>query len=364
MRILILSNNSGGLYRFRIDLLKSLMNQGHEVIASTPFDDYVEELNETGVRLIETLIDRRGMNLLKDFKLLFIYWRMIRLKELDLIITYTIKPNIYGSLVSKVLKKRYVINITGLGSIFERKGITQIVISVLYRFVCSSAHTVFFENEGNADLFIQKRLVNRSKVCVLHGAGVDIDLFPYTEYPNEDDGFHFLFVGRIMKEKGIEELLAAMQRLHQEHPNVVLDVIGEFAEEKYRQVVEKFEKEGVLIYHGYQKEIQPFYAKAHCFVLPSYHEGMANTLLEAAAMGRPIITSKIHGCIEAVEGNNGLFIVPQNTDSVYKAMIQMLEMNSNERIEMGKRGHSLMVENFSKNSVVEETIHTFYSNRR
>ncbi|HBT4430646.1 TPA: glycosyltransferase, partial [Enterococcus faecium] len=184
--------------------------------------------------------------------------------------------------------------------------------------------------------------------------------FSYLEYP-KDEQVHFLFIGRIMKEKGVDELFEAMKNLYSEEKNCVLDVLGYF-EEDYGIKIEKYEKEGWLKYHGYQSDIRPFVERAHCFVLPSWHEGMANTNLESAASGRPIITSDIPGCKEAViESKSGYLCERKNSCSLYNSMNKFLKLSYEQRINMGKMGRNYMIKKFNKKKVVDETIKSLFS---
>ncbi|HCR3879703.1 TPA: glycosyltransferase family 4 protein, partial [Enterococcus faecium] len=253
---------------------------------------------ELGCQIIETPIDRRGINPKTDFKLFFNYCNILKKIKPDMVIAYTIKPNIYGGLACRLRKVSYALNITGLGTAFQKKGVLKSLIVFLYRLAAKKSKVIFFENFENMKTFQTLQIAKQSKYKLLNGAGVDVEHFSYLEYP-KDEQVHFLFIGRIMKEKGVDELFEAMKNLYSEEKNCVLDVLGYF-EEDYGIKIEKYEKEGWLKYHGYQSDIRPFVERAHCFVLPSWHEGMANTNLESAASGRPIITSDIPGCKEAV----------------------------------------------------------------
>ena len=355
MKIAIISNNSNGLYLFRRQLISTLINSGHEVYILTPFDSDVERLKSLGVRLFETPLDRRGKNFFKDLTLIKLYNTILKKIRPDIVLTYTIKPNIYGGIVSKRLKILYCANVTGIGTAFQQDGILKKFVTILNRFALANAKTVFFENSCNRDAFVENKIVKLSKTCVLSGAGVDLSYFNYQEYPN-NDVFKFLFIGRIMKEKGIEELLESMRRLVKDGEKCTLDVVGAL-EEDYGDELKRFELEGWLKYHGFQEDVRPFIGKCDCFVLPSYHEGMANTNLECAASGRPIITSNIPGCREAViENVTGILCEAKEADSLYEAMKLMIRTSLKKRELMGKEGRYYMFERFDKNAVINETI--------
>lgn len=354
MRILILANNDVGLYQFRRELIQSLLEE-HQVLISLPDGGMVRPLEEMGCQFVDTPVDRRGINPATDLKLLVRYVKMLRQYKPDLVITYTIKPNVYGGLACRLLGIPYAANITGLGTAFQKQGMLRKLVVLLNKTALKKAKVVFFENSTNTGVFQQEKIVTSKQCKLLNGAGVNLDHFAYAPYPTEEET-RFLFVGRVMKEKGIEELFSAMERLRNEGKNCRLDVLGGY-EENYEEAIRCYEEAGWLRYHGYVKDVRPYIEKAHCFVLPSYHEGMANTNLECAAMGRPLITSDIPGCREAViPGKSGLLCQSQDADSLYDVMKQFLSLSAEERAEMGKAGRRHMEEVFDKKKVVAETM--------
>ena len=354
MKIVIIANNSNGLFLFRRQLISALIENGHEVVALTPFDTDVDNLQALRATLVETPIDRRGTNPIRDYSLMQLYKKELKRIRPDLVVTYTIKPNVYGGLVCRQLKIPYAANITGLGSAFEGSGVLRKVATVLNKTALKKAKVIFFENIENRDVFVNVGIVAKEKTHVLHGAGVDLKHFSYQPYPKNQD-FHFLFIGRVMKEKGVDELLESMKRLVNEGVRCSLDILG-YYEEDYKGKLDEAEKEGWLRYHGNQPDVRPFIAACDCFVLPSYHEGMANTNLECASSGRPIITSNIPGCKEAVVEGSGLLCEPKNTDSLYKAMKKMISISREDREKMGQVGRKHMQDVFDKKKVVADTI--------
>ena len=353
---MILANNDVGLYRFRKDLIAAFLNAGHEVYISLPDGDFVSELVKLGCRFLDTPIDRRGMNPLRDGRLFRRYCAILKEIEPDLVITYTIKPNIYGGIACRIAHIPYAANITGLGSAIENGGWLKKFVLALYKPALKCAKAVFFENSENRDILVAASVVPNGRDVVLNGAGINLKDYPYQPYP-QGGPMRFLFVGRVMHEKGVDEFFAAAKRLKQEYgDSVEFHVVGSF-EESYKSIMDELEQSGVVKYHGYQSDMKPFYAMAGCVVLPSYHEGMSNVLLEAAASGRPLITSRIHGCMEAViEGESGFLCEPQNTDSLYEAMVRFCEMPQNKREAMGRAGRRHMEEVFDKGKVVAETL--------
>lgn len=355
MQILILANHSGGLYDFRKDLIAELKTHASVAVA-VPHNDRWDELNGLADRVIELPIDRRGMNPLHDGKLFRQYRAILGEIKPDLVLTYTIKPNIYGGLACRMAHIPYAVNITGLGSAIENGGWLKNFVLALYRPALKGARVVFFENAGNRDTLAATGVVPKGRDVVLHGAGVNLEDYPCQPYPQEGP-VRFLFVGRVMHEKGVDELFAAAKRMKQQYgEQVEFHMVGSF-EEAYKPVMDQMEQAGVVKYHGYQSDMKPFYAMAGCVVLPSYHEGMSNVLLEAAASGRPLITSDIPGCREAVEnGVSGYLCPAKDADALYEAMRRFAALPVEQRSQMGRCGRERMEQQFSKTAVVAETI--------
>ena len=288
-------------------------------------------------------------------KLLKTYRKMLDDIQPDLVITYSIKPNIYMGSACKAKGIPYVTNVQGLGTAFE-KPVLSSVVSVMYRSALQKAKTVFFENEENAQFFLHQNIISAQQMKVLPGAGINLDEYPYV--PMQDDGVcRFLFVGRIMKEKGVYEFFTAAKTIKAEFgEEVAFDVVG-FYEDAYKETVDQLVADGVIKYHGYQSDMKRFYAMASCVVLPSYHEGMSNVLLEGAATGRALITSDIPGCREAVEDGVSGYICPaKDADTLYDTMQCFVELPESWRAEMGRRGRERMEKRFSKDAVIAETM--------
>ena len=358
-KILILTNHSYMLYRFRLELIQALM-KSHEVVLSMPFVGHEEDFQALGLRCIETDIDRRGINPATDLKLFHTYLRLLKEEKPDLVITYSIKPNIYGGLACRIAGVPYCANVQGLGTAFQRKGLAQFV-TVLYKLALGKARTVFFENRENAEEFCRRGILSAEKETILPGAGINLERYSYVPYP-ENKAVHFLYLGRIMKEKGMDELFAAMRRLREKFgAGMVLDIVGFFDDEGYKAQVDQLVAEGIAVYHGFQSDPLPYYTAADCVVLPSYHEGMSNVLLEAAATGRPVITSDIPGCREAVEdGKTGLLCKARDCASLYEQMARMAETSPADRQAMGLAAHEKMVQEFDKHLVVEKTMSALF----
>lgn len=353
-KVLFITNHSYMFWQFRKEVALELQKD-YEVVISTPFVGHEDDFADLGFKMIETKVDRRGINPVTDLKLICTYAKILKSEKPDMIITYSIKPNVYAGILCRLRKIPYYVNVQGLGTAFQSKGMAA-VASVLYREACKGAETVFFENIGNAELFAKRNIVPESKQTLLPGAGVNLDYYRYEPYP-KNDKVRFLYLGRIMKEKGMDELFYAIRKLHEEcGDKVVLDLVG-FFEDEYKETVNKLVKDGIAVFHGFQKDPRPYYAQADCVVLPSYHEGMSNVLLEAASTGRALITSNIPGCKEAVDvGENGLLCKVKDKESLYKAMKKMVELTPEKRSSIGLNGRKKMEKEFDKEYVVERTI--------
>lgn len=357
MKILILANHYNTLRIFRRELIISFAKMGHEVVLSIPqCDDQNKELLESyGARVVFTDVDRRGTNPLKDIKLLNSYRRLLRIEKPDKVIAYTVKCNVYGGFACKSAHIPFYANVTGLGSAFQGKSLMRRLVSFLYKRSLNKAQSVFFENVGNRDTLVNDRIIRADRAHVLPGAGVNLEEFLPAAYPDSKDGIRFLFVGRIMREKGVDELFSAIERIKAKYADTQFHFIGWY-EDNYEHKVMEMSDKGLLRFHGFQNDVKPFIAASHCVVLPSWHEGMSNTLLESAAMCRPLITSDIHGCKEAVlDGISGFLTEVKNADTLYEAIERIVLMTNADREAMGIRGRQHMVDRFDKNMVVKDT---------
>lgn len=353
MKIMIIANSSGGLYNFRKDLINEL-KKNNEIVIITPFTNQIDKLKTLNVKLIEIPVDRRGINPVTDLKLLNSFRKLFNKIKPDLAITYTIKPNIYASLIARLKKIDYAVNITGLGTAFQSDNLLRKLIVFLYKIALKKVKVVFFENEENQNIFINEHIVSRDKTYKLNGAGVNLEDYPLMEYPDKNQDIRFLFIGRIMKEKGIDELLEAADRIKKDYPAVQFDIVGPM-EDNYKETIDEYVNNDVINYYGFQSDVKPFIKQCHCFILPSYHEGMANTLLESASMGRPLITSDINGCKEAVNNNGYLVRVKDSTD-LYLKIKEFVKLDYKDKVILSKNSRKHIEEVFDKRKVVKETM--------
>ncbi len=352
--ILILSNSDSGLYDFRKEVLKALMEKGVHVLVSVPDTGYVERIKALGCEYIPTAFERRGMNPFKDMKLLLFYRRLIKTHSPAAVLTYTIKPNIYGGLAARLTGIPYLVNVTGLGTTLEHGGVLQKMIVLMYRTALKKAFCVFFQNQGNRDFLVQRGCVT-GKTRVIPGSGVNLKEHLPQEYP-ADTPVRFVSIMRLMKDKGIEELLTAAQRIHERHPDTLFQILGAYEEETrqlYEPCVKALEEKGAIRYYGYRDDVPEFLKECQAVVHPSYHEGMSNVLLEAAATARPVLASAVEGCLDTFEeGRSGLAFAPQDADSLEEALERFLRLPYEKRREMGLCGRRFVEERFDRNFVV------------
>lgn len=345
-KILILANSSGGLYDFRNELLEKLLKE-YEVVVSLPDEVRNKELAQEGCKVVHTPINRRGVNPLEDFKLIRDYGKLMKRERPDLVLTYTIKPNIYGGFCCRIKRIPYIVTVTGLGSTFQKQGIFLKMIVAMYRMGLKKASCVFFQNKENQQIFSIYGIKGKSSRLV-QGPGVNLKRHAFESYPREDT-VRFLFVGRMMREKGIEEFLEAAKKLHSD--KVFFEVLG-YCDEDYQNKLDAYEKEGCITQLGFDPDVHGHIQRASALVLPTYHEGMSNVLMEASATGRPVIATNISGCKEIFdEGITGFGCRPQSSEDLIQALSGFLKLTVEERAKMGRQARMKMEREFDREKV-------------
>ena len=351
--IVILSNHFITLFRFRRELIERLLKEGHRVTLCLPPSTENLYFEQLGCEIIMTNMDRRGLNPLKDLKLLIHYiWIFFTLKP-DLVFSYTIKPNVYGSIASMAAGTRQICNVTGTGATFLGRGPLKALAILLYKISTRYSYRVFFQNEGDRGLFRKHGMVDHNDRRI-PGSGVNLDEFETSTYPS-GDVIRFLYAGRIMKLKGVDELLEVARRLEGDGLRCKITLAGFIEESIYDPILHALPADGVLEYVGFQKNIGDWIQNSHCIVLPSHGgEGVPNVVLEAAAMGRPAIVSEVNGSTEVVEcGESGFHFKPGDSDDLYQQMKQFIQMPQERRIQMGLNGRKLVEDRFDRNKVIE-----------
>lgn len=354
-RILFLANHFITLYSFRKELIRRLIEEGNEVYLSLPADPDNMYFMDLGCSIITTEIDRRGVNPVKDMKLIAFYKKMISEINPDVIFSYTIKPNIYGSLVTNG-KYRQVCNITGTGATFLDDTTVARICKNLYRMSVKKAYKVFFQNTGDRDFFVENRMIGFNYE-MLPGSGCNLEEHPYTEMP-EDGVIRFLFIGRVMKLKGIDEYLKAAEIVKTNYPNTEFIIAGWNEEEEYKKIVAEYQENGFVNYIGFRDDINDWIAKCNCTVLPSHGgEGVPNVLLESAAMGRICIGTNISGTANVIENDvTGYLFEKCDVAGLVTAMEKVVTMGTADRSAMGLAGHNKVKAEFDRNIVIQKYI--------
>lgn len=358
LKIVLSSNTSFSLYNFRLGLMRRLKSLGYEVIAVAPRDEYTEELLKEGFECFEVKnLSRKGKNPLKDLKLFWEYFRLFQKIKPDLVINYTIKPNIYGGFAESVLGIPYINVVTGLGYVFVRRGgLAQLVKFLYWLSFRRSKFVIFLNPEDRKEL---NGVVPERKVVEIPGEGVNTEHFSPSQCKEiEKDKFIFLFVGRFLKDKGILEIVSAGEILYQKRKDFEIWLLGGLDEGNPKSIsteeLEKIKKLPFIQVLPFARDIRPFLCNCDCVVLPSYREGLPRSLLEAMAMEKPIITTDAPGCREAcLNGINGFLVKPKDVESLYRAMLEMFELSQEERLKMGKEGRRLVEDRFSEEIVIE-----------
>lgn len=351
LKIVILANQDSILYATKYELILKLSEAGFDVVLSVPAGGYVPQFMAAGCRVVDTPVDRRGVNPIKDWQLLRFYRTLLKREQPDLVLTFTIKPNIYGGWVARTLGISCIATITGLGTAVENRGPLRSLALFLYRHGLSRDVRVFFQNDANRETLQRCCATRKEQVIMVPGSGVNLTHFSFVPFPENNATTRLLWVARLMKDKGIEEFLTAIDQIGTEHTDVVFDILGEY-EERYEETVLRLMREGKIIYHGFQKDVRPFLARCSAIVLPSYHEGTANVLLEAAATGRPILASRVSGCSETfIEGKSGLGFAPRSTEALLNVLREFLSLPIETRRTMGLTGRKLMESRFDRNQV-------------
>lgn len=352
-RVLLLGNHAAYIYNFRLEIIKRLLKEGCQVTISSPNGDRIKDLIKLGCTHHDIDIDRHGINPWEEFKLYRIYKEFIKQLQPDVVLTYTIKPNLYGGMACSSLKVPFIANITGLGGAIERGGLLSFILYSMYRFSLRGASMTFFQNEENRKAFLKHRIA-RHKERLIPGSGVNIERFSYADYPGPEEKMIFTFIGRLMKNKGIEEFIKAAKTIKGFKSDIIFRCIGFIDTEDTKMMSEL---SSVCDYIEFTPDIRPYIAQSQAVVLPSYHEGMANVLLEAAAMGRPVIASNVPGCIETFdEGITGFGCEVRNADSLADAILRFIHLPWDRKKGMGQAGREKMEREFDRNLVVEAYI--------
>lgn len=351
-RILFLANHFITLYSFRKEMINEMVQQGHKIYLSLPKSKENQYFEDLGCTIIETEIDRRGVNPIKDLKLIRFYKKMIPLVDPDIIFSYTIKPNIYGTIVSNG-KYRQICNITGTGATFLKRSIVSSICKIMYRCSIKKCYKVFFQNTGDRDFFIKEGLV-KNNYAMLPGSGCNLQQHTFKPLP-QDNEIRFLFIGRVMKLKGIDEFLQAAEIIKKKYSNTRFFIAGWNEQPEYMKLVENAQKAGWVEYIGFRKDIDQWIEKCHCTILPSHGgEGVPNVLLESAATGRICIGSRINGTINVIEdGKTGYLFNTGDGVDLARQIEKFIHLTPEEKAIMGKAGREKVEREFDRQIVIK-----------
>jgi len=341
--------------------MKAIVDAGYQLYISVPDtnDERVNYFKGIGAEIIKTDFNRRGMNPLADFKLMMNYRRLIKQLKPIAVLSYTIKPNVYGGIACRLTGTPLIANVTGLGDAIENGGWLQKLTICLYKFGIGKAAKVFFQNETNKNFCVNHKIADNNAI-VLPGSGVNLEHHRYQEYA-PDGVIKFLFIARLLKDKGTSEYFETAKTIKAKYPQSEFQVLG-WKEGPYQQQLEELVKDGVINYLGTTSDIRPYLTNVHCTIMPSYHEGMSNVNLESAANGRPVITTNVPGCRETVEdGKTGYLVDAKNSEALIKGVERFLDLPYKQKIAMGKMAREKVEREFDRNIVVKAYLNAIES---
>ena len=351
-KVMIICNSLVGLMNFRKELLETLVNEKYKIIVVAPEYKFSKELLKMGIEFISIEMESRGTNPFKDLMLLRNYRQILKSNKPDVVLTYTIKPNVYAGYICGKLNIPYIANVTGLGTSVEQSGLLQRIALFLYRKGLKKAKCVFFQNKDNLEFMLRYNIV-KYNYKLIPGSGVNLKYHTLLPYPN-DNIIRFLFISRILYEKGIEEYLETAKYIKNKYKNVEFHILGNCENENYLKILKKLENDKIIIYHGQVDDVRLYHKISNCTIHPSFYpEGMSNVLLESCAAGRPVITTNRPGCKEIVkDGFNGYLIECRDTQELKKKVENFINLSNKEQRVMGLNGRKKMEKEFDRNIVI------------
>lgn len=354
MKILIANITDSGIYRNRKELVERLLSDGHTVVIVSPRSDAADNFIAMGCSFIEAHIQRHGMNPREEIKVIKFYRKVLKTEKPYLVFSYTIKPNLYLGMLCRFMGIPYIMNITGLGEALMHEGKAKKILLRLYPIATKKVKCIFFQNAFNRDFFIEHKLANPEVFRMIPGSGVNLSNFQPIAYPDEKDGIRFLFVSRIVKDKGIDELIEAIRRIKAKYSNIEFHFVGG-CDEMYEKQLQQWKSEGLIVYHGKvnPEDMTKYYGMMHCLIHPSYHEGMANVILESGACARPSIASDINGCKEGIDnGVSGYVFKLKSVDELTDRITKFINLSHEEKTKMGQMARAKMEREFDRQIVV------------
>lgn len=357
-KIVILSNEIGIIYKFRFELLKKLVKNKKVFLLSPKTDKqefFLEEIMKLGVNFIEIKLSRRKSNMFQEIYVLIQYYRKLKELKPDKVLTYTIKPNVYGGIVCRILNLKYISTITGIGTAFQQENLLKKIVVFLNKIALKNAEKIFFQNETNLNIYLKEKIIKMENTKLVNGSGVNLEKFN-CEIKKLNFPIKILSIGRIMQEKGIEEFLEVTKRIKEKYKNKVeFNILGQYEEEKYKFIIEDLQNKGIIKYLGISNDVRNELKNIHCLVNPSWHEGMSNVLLEAGAMKRFLIASDIPGCREIVINNKtGFTFEKQNIDGFENKIEQFINLSEENYEKYINSSYEHIKNNFDRKIVIDE----------
>lgn len=351
LNVIITDNTTWSIWNFRLPLVKHLLEAGCRVTLLAPIGEHSEKLESIGCHLVNLKLDRNGLSPIGNFELFLSMRRVFKKERPDVVLGYTIKNNIFGALAAGNLRIPFIPNITGLGTSFISGGFLQVFVEFLYKFSFKRVQVAFFQNCDDRDHFVERNLVQPLQARVVPGSGIDVDQFKPQPYPKNSEKLIFLYIGRLLRDKGIYEFVGAAKEIKKKNSNTIFKILGPIdaanTSSVQKEVLENWIAEGVIEYKGVTSDVRPFISAANCIVLPSYREGAPRTLIEAASMARPLISTDVAGCRSVVNhGENGFLCDARSTTSLVAAIEEFLDLSEEERSEMGKSGRAKIKSEF------------------
>ncbi len=358
MKLAIVLNTSWNIYNFRMNFVKALIEKGYEVHTIAPHDSYTHFLEEAGCIHHDVTMDSRGVNPIKDTALFFELLSIYRKLKPDVILHYTIKPNIYGTLAATILKIPTINNVCGLGTVFLKKNLVSVIAKALYKISFRFPKKVFFQNSDDLDLFLDKKLIAKGSADLIQGSGIDLGRFGPMDFTRNKE-FTFLLISRLITDKGILEYVKAIETLKQKGFKAKFQLLGAKDPEHQRgiplSVINQWISSGTVEYLGTTDDVRAFIEKADCIVLPSYREGAPRTLLEAASSCKPIIATDVPGCHHVVEDNhNGLLCQMKSADDLAEKMERMSGFDDSILKRFGENGRKKIEIQFDEKLVINK----------
>jgi len=357
MRIAIVINTAWNIHNFRMGLIRSFLADNHEIHAIAPPDGYETHLLQAGCHYHSVTLDNKGTSPYKDIGYTYQLYQTYKKIRPDVVLHFTIKPNLYGTLAAKLLGIPVINNVSGLGTVFLRENLSSKVARMLYRYIFRLPEKIFFQNRDDCQYFVNKRLVNKSLTDILPGSGVNINYFRPNPF-KRNKTFTFILAARLIQDKGIREYAEAARIVQQQNPNVCFQLIGFRDDSPFgiqADSLDEWARQGLIEYIGSTDNIREVIAQADCVVLPSYREGTPRSLLEAAAMGKPIITTNVPGCIEVVTHQvNGYLCEAKDAADLAQKMLRMIALSDDELEGMGRASRLKIVTKFDEKFVIQK----------